>query len=76
MEFLVWVAIVVGVVAALLTPGGQKEPADSPTRRQRPSIALSVLAAFLLGRSMDCELSAGTPMGLSGALCTDNHSIF
>jgi hypothetical protein len=53
MEFLVWVAIVLGIVAALLSPGGQREAANDSGRRERPSLALSVLAAFLLGRSLD-----------------------
>jgi hypothetical protein len=53
MDVLIWVAIVAGIVAALLSSGGQKQPIDSPSRQGRPSLGLSVLAAFLLGRSMD-----------------------
>jgi hypothetical protein len=53
MDALIWVAIVVGIVAALLAPGGQKGVTNDSGRRGRPSIGLSLLAAFLLGRSMD-----------------------
>jgi hypothetical protein len=55
MDVLIWVAIVVGIVAALLSSGGQKEVTNDSGRRerQRPSIGVAMLGAFLLGRSMD-----------------------